>query len=202
MKNYLFIFDMGNVIVNNCAVFEDVVKSLGFKEISETQKRDMMNVFAAATRGNITSMESLEITARREGLPAPCENFWLKFFKPEMIEDSLKFVEAIKKQGYRVVCGTNTIDVHYNYHIEHKEYGIFDKVYASNLMGQMKPDATFWMAIKEAEKSYSYDKMFFFDDMEENVRAAESLGINAHVFTTAQDAAEYVKKICGLEIKF
>ena len=202
MKNYLFIFDMGNVIVKNCAVFDDVVKSLGFKDLNASQKIDMLNVFDAATRGNITSMESLEITARREGLPAPSENYWLKFFKPEMIEDSVKFVEAIKKQGYRAVCGTNTIDVHYNYHMEHNEYGIFDKVYASNLIGQMKPDATFWMAIKEAEKSYGYDEMFFFDDMEENVRTAKSLGINAHVFTTAQDAAEYVKKTCGIDFKF
>ena len=200
MKKYLFIFDMGNVVVNNCAIFKDVINALGFKNITEEQKDEMQNIFAAATRGNITSMEMHKIVAERNGLPQPKENYSLSFFHPKMIDSTVNLIEKLKKDGYRVVCGTNTIDVHYAYHMEHHEYDIFDKVYASQLMGHMKPDVTFWMAIKDAEKKYEYSDMFFFDDLEENVQAAASLGINAHLFTDADDAAEYIRKVADIEV--
>lgn len=200
MKKYLFIFDMGNVVVDSCSIFKDIINALGFKNITEEQKDDMRNIFEATTRGNITSMEMLRIVAERNGLPEPTENYSRKFFKPRMIPETVELISKIKKAGFRVVCGTNTIDVHYAYHMEHKEYDIFDKVYASQIMRQMKPDVTFWMAIKNAEKDYDYNEMFFFDDMEENVKAAASLGINAHLFTDADDAAEYIRKVAGIEL--
>jgi len=199
MKNYLFIFDMGGVLAMNVSLWKDVGKALGLQDpIKEGPQ--YLGLLDAASRGNITSMEDLCLIAERAHLPRPAENYWKTFFHPILHQPTLNLIAALKKAGQRVVCGTNTIDVHYQCHIHNGDYNCFDKVYASNIMGQIKPDITFWHAIKNAEKTYRFDDMFFFDDNPDNTAAAASLGIHAHVFTTAEDTAAYINAECGTDV--
>ena len=195
--NKLFIFDMGGVVVNNCSLWPDVARAVGVDDV------DYRSVYGrllqAAHRGDISSMENLRIMAARAGRPVPQENYWQKFFHPDMCPGTVQLIESLKSCGQRVVCGTNTIDVHYQYHIDHHEYDCFDAVYASNLLGQAKPDITFWHAIRNAEK-YAFEDMFFFDDMIDNVAAAASLGIKAHQFTTSAEAADYIRAETNLAL--
>ena len=53
-------------------------------------------------------------------------------------------IEELKKKGYRVVCATNTEKAHYDYHLASGQYEIFDTVYASLHLKEVKPDAAFF----------------------------------------------------------
>lgn len=197
----LFIFDMGGVVVRNCDAWEAVITALGIPYPAEDATR-LRALIAAAGRGNITSAEALELMTKRAGLPPPAENPWETAFHPRVDEKTVSLITQLKAHRQRVVCGTNTIDVHYDYHVRHGEYAAFDAVYASHLIGQIKPDKTFWYCIRDAEKDYAFSDMFFFDDLQENVCAAAALGIHAHVFTTAEDAAAYITAATGLRFAF
>jgi len=194
MKNNLYIFDMGGVMTGSFWVWENICKTMGIPDAENAAKRHG-GLIDAACRGDISSEECLALIARREHCAEPKENLWRSFFKPTVNTDTVRLVEELRAAGNRVVCGTNVIDVHYDYHTEHGEYTCFDKVYASHLIRQIKPDITFWHCIKAAEKSYAFEDMFFFDDTEENVAAAQSLGIHAHRFTTADDARAFIKSV-------
>ncbi len=196
MKPFLFIFDMGGVMTTGFLVWEKICRAMGISDAVAAEKKHG-GLIDAACRGDISGMESLELLARRENCAAPKENYWLTFFTPTLITETLALVRDLRAGGQRVVCGTNTLDVHYRYHVEHNEYACFDKVYASHLMRQIKPDITFWHYIKTAEKSYDFSNMLFFDDNKSNVAAAESLGIHAHLFTKADDARIYIESITG-----
>jgi glucose-1-phosphatase len=197
---YLFIFDMGGVVVRECSLWTGVIKALGLED-SETTLAAYLGPLQAASRGNISSMESLTLTAQRERLPVPRENYWQTLFHPVCNEQTVSLINTLRTAGQRVVCGTNTIDVHYEYHMKKGEYDIFDKVYASNIIGQIKPDITFWHKIRDAEKNYTFSDMLFFDDLKENVDAAASLGIHACLFTGAAGAAEYIRTVTGMSLK-
>jgi putative hydrolase of the HAD superfamily len=89
------------------------------------------------------------------------------------------------KQKIRVVLGTNTIDSHYKVHINRGDYSIFQKVYASNVIGYAKPDINFYKYILDSEK-IEPSECILIDDSPKNVEAANSIGINGIVFSDAQ----------------
>ena len=129
------------------------------------------------------------------------KNYWKKFFRPTLKTETAKLIKAIKKSDARIVCGTNTFDVYYDYLSEAGFYADFDKVYASCFMHTRKPDVSFWQYIRNEEKTYDFSDMLFFDDSEANVRAAESLGIHAHRFTEADKAKEFILSVLGNDCK-
>ena len=85
----------------------------------------------------------------------------------------------------RVVCGTNTLDPHYDYHLSRGHYDIFDAVFASNKIGLSKPDPEFYRYILRDE-GVNPENAFFVDDTEVNVLSAERMGINATLFTDSK----------------
>lgn len=106
-------------------------------------------------------------------------------FHPETNEKTVELINALKKNN-RVVCGTNTIQSHWENHMERGDYAHFHQTYASNKIGFAKPDKKFFEIILEAE-GISADQAFFTDDKEENCKAAAEVGINTVHFTTAED---------------
>ena len=89
------------------------------------------------------------------------------------------------KTKHRVVCGTNTIQSHWENHLERGDYSYFDQTYASNKIGVAKPEPLFFKLILEAE-GYLPENTFFVDDKEKNCKAAASVGINTELITTPQ----------------
>lgn len=209
---HLYIFDMGGVVSEHCFVWKQICDAMQLPPPETTDSRgDFLRLEAATMRGDITSMEMLHLLAARTGRPVPQENYWRTFFEPVLQPGTVQLIRDLQAAGNRVVCGTNTIDVHYQSHIDHGDYSIFDAVYASHLMGQVKPDITFWHYIRNAENAatdpacvrvrpaggWAFSDMLFFDDMQKNVDAAASLGIHAHQFTTAEKARAFVESVTG-----
>ena len=116
------------------------------------------------------------------------------YFHPKRNEGTVELIKDLRK-NHRVVCGTNTIDSHWENHMERGDYSYFDQTYASNKIGLAKPDPKFWQTIMQAE-GYAPEETFFTDDRLDNIEAARALGINAQQFITAEELRkEWVKYI-------
>ena len=194
----LFIFDMDGVVTSN---FTYSGKNLFFDKLGVTSndfsKLSKKAGFHELDIGEITVKQFWKnwndvIAKDRPDLPKVENDLLRLYFHPELNTGTVELIKALRTK-HRVVCGTNTIDSHWENHLERGDYSYFNQVYASNKIGCAKPDPHFFELILEAENT-APENAFFTDDKEENVVAAARLGIHAEVFTTAAELTEKWKK--------
>ena len=202
----LFIFDMGDVVAHNVAVEGAVAKAVGMseREFYEVCKYDRAargkivekidirdaDIMTMLSNGEVTTDEFWSEFTRRTGVRVSTDYLGL-FFNPVLDAGVVDIVKSLRK-NYRVVCGTNTIQSHYDIHLARSDYALFDKTYASNIIGASKPDVEFWKRIMLAE-SVAPEDVFFTDDNEANCAASSSLGIRTFRFTNADDLRNEVR---------
>lgn len=186
----LCIFDMGGVVANNTSVVPYISKELGIND-KEFLELAGIETFILLQTGELSSKDFWEKFSKNFGKEIK-DDLWAKFFKPTINNETVEIINNLKKK-IRVVLGTNTIDSHYNVHMERKDYDVFQKVYASNLIGYAKPDVDFYYHILKEEGVKPEDSIFI-DDTVKNVDAANSIGINGIVFTDAPALKETLSK--------
>ena len=131
--------------------------------------------------------------------PPPSKGSLLgKFFTPVLDQPTVDVLKELKRQGMRVVAGTNVIDAHFKHHQETGQYDIFDKLYASHHMGIQKPDRGFYTHILEKE-GVKPGEAFFTDDMQENVDAAKECGLAAFLYTDAETLRSQLKSLGAMQ---
>ncbi len=204
----LFLFDMGGVVARNVAVEGAVAKAVGMSESefyaackydrdargkNRNEKIDMgdADIMTMLSNGEITTGEFWSEFKKRTGVRTAMEYLGI-FFNPVLDDGVVEIVKALRKK-YRVVCGTNTIQSHYDIHLARGDYALFDKTYASNIIGASKPDVEFWKRIMLGE-SVAPEDIFFTDDNEANCAASSSLGIRTFRFTNANDLRNEVRE--------
>ncbi len=210
----LFIFDMGGVVTNTFRM-DSIYKKL------KLEKKDFQNICRSGNRniehelniGKIGSSEfweefnrrvselkkmknkcSLEELNKISSIPTVATDLFRLFFHPSKNLETIELIKSLKEKN-RVVCGTNTIQSHWENHMERGDYAFFNQTYASNKIGCAKPDPHFFELILEAEETIP-ENAFFTDDREENVAAAASLGIHADLFTTASELTAKWQQYC------
>jgi len=198
----LFIFDMGGVVVQNSSIAGTIAAHLGISkraflrgtssdyEDTHASSYNLSDIYAI-TQGKINSERFWGNFTQRTGI-AVSGDPWYDLFDPAFDKKIAAIIARLKTNGYRVVCGTNTIEAHYRKHEERGDYSIFDTVYASHLMGIMKPDMAFWRFILSKE-NIQPSEAFFVDDSEENTNAAKKLGLTTHLFTNVEGLANSLK---------
>lgn len=211
----LFIFDMGGVVTTTFGTDNQMYKRLGmnradFDSICKMKGDDIFNLLQI---GKISVTEFWEVFYKRvgsiqreifDGIIDVYQVYGLSHeldfqnmktydydlfrlcFHPELNKETVEIIETLRKNGHRVVCGTNTIESHWENHMERGDYSYFDQTYASNKIGLAKPDKAFWQTIMDFE-GYKPEESFFTDDREDNCQGAAECGINVHQFKTAQD---------------
>ena len=182
MRN-LFIFDMGNVITTNVDVLPPIAEhfSIPLDELRDVCRDE----FLGLASGRITTDEFWAQFGRIFGVEADAD-YLSAFFEPETDPAMAGLVTRLRSEGHRVVCGTNTIESHYRVHQERGDYDIFDHVYASQLIGLVKPDPAFFRYIvgKETEPAgANFDNVVFIDDLPRNVDSAAGEGLLSFLFT-------------------
>lgn len=68
---------------------------------------------------------------------------------------------------------------------------MFDKVYYSWQTGFMKPSAEAYLNVLN-ENNLKPEEVIYFDDSEENIKIANSLGIKSFLFKSAEDVKEKI----------
>ncbi len=189
----LFIFDMGGVVTNTFKM-DSIYQKLNVSksEFSEICKKNDDDIWHKLETGIISVNQFWDEYNRRiinndKANPAETDLFRL-FFHPSKNLQTIELIKALK-QNNRVVCGTNTIQSHWENHMERGDYAFFNQTYASNKIGCAKPDPHFFELILEAEETKAQNA-FFTDDKAENVAAAASIGIHAEIFTSAAELTE------------
>ena len=142
------------------------------------------------SNGEVTTDEFWSEFEKRTGVRVSTDYLGL-FFNPVLNNGVVDIVRSLRKK-YRVVCGTNTIQSHYDIHLARGDYALFEKTYASNMIGASKPDVEFWKRIMLAE-GVAPEDIFFTDDNEANCAASSSLGIRTFRFTNADDLRNEVR---------
>jgi putative hydrolase of the HAD superfamily len=174
----LFVFDMGEVVIYNTRVLNKISDFLNiskeeFMTMALKSKIDLLQTGDIKTQefwNNFSNISGIKI----EGDPLE------KFFRPRKNERIYELINFLKNK-YRVVCGTNTIDSHYYYLQKADYYSVFDKVYASNLMGYSKPQEEFFNYILK-EENVKPEEVVFIDDSIENINSARKIGLKTILF--------------------
>ena len=189
----LFIFDMGGVVTNTFKM-DSIYQKLNISknDFSEICKKNNNDIWHKLETGIISVNQfwneyNSRIQSIEKAKPAETDLFRL-FFHPSKNLQTIELIKSLKKNN-RVICGTNTIQSHWENYMERGDYAFFNQTYASNKIGCAKPDPHFFELILEAEETEAQNA-FFTDDKEENVAAAASLGIHAELFTTAAELTE------------
>jgi putative hydrolase of the HAD superfamily len=180
----LYIFDMGNVIIDI-----DFKRVLGvWSNLSGTplamltERFSMGEVFQKHERGEISDEDFAAELCHEMGIALSFEQFslgWQSVFvglRPEVII----IFKTLREQGNRVVVLSNTNRLHLNYWPEHypEIEANTDALYLSQDLGMRKPEQRIFEYVLNKE-GVTASQAVFFDDVIENVDAARSMGIEA-----------------------
>ncbi|MGO3683270.1 MAG: glucose-1-phosphatase, partial [Proteus vulgaris] len=153
-------------------------------------------VFKLHERGNITDIEFAEEINSELGMSLSFEQFaegWQAIFiavRPEVID----IMNKLREQGHRVVVLSNTNRLHQDYWPEHypEIAASADFLYLSQDLGMRKPDPELFKYVLESEDVEAQNAVFF-DDLQINVDAALSVGMNAVHVIDKNTIIEYFK---------
>lgn len=214
----LFIFDMGGVVTSTFkidSIFEKLnLSRQDFYQICKLNNNDIwhkleigqidvntfwkefnlrVEILQREYDDNILSLGHPDFEGKEVNLIPPVKNDLFRlYFHPQLNEKTVELIGALRKK-HRVICGTNTIQSHWENHLERGDYTYFDQTYASNKIGLAKPNPDFFKIILEAE-GYQAQDAFFVDDKEENCRAAASIGIKTKLMVSPEDLyKEWIK---------
>lgn len=192
----LFIFDMGGVVTNTFEL-DSMVKQIGiskedFWNICKNGQRNFWDEFQKGLIGINEFWTLFNENSEKYNFKKVMHDYFRLNFNPVRKNLTVEMIQKLK-QKHRVVCGTNTIQSHYENHMECGDYLIFNKTYASNKIQAIKPDSDFFQLIMNAE-GFLPSETFFVDDKIENCEAAKKIGINTVHFICEKDLYDEWKK--------
>jgi putative hydrolase of the HAD superfamily len=138
-------------------------------------------LFVALMEGKLSTQGFWAAFSQRSEITIEKDDLFGRFFHPVLDESVHSLILRLREQN-RVVCGTNTIEEHYCFHLKRGDYSVFDTVYASHKIGIAKPRPEFYRYILEQE-NVPPSQIVFIDDNLENIEAAQRLGIHSCHFT-------------------
>ncbi len=175
------IFDIGSVLVS--FNYPDFLKHLGYSEAVQ-KELDVIKeggpFWQKMDRGLMTEEEGLKIyldmipTYKKEAEYA----FTHMAYYMEEITPTSRFLRAAKAKGYQVYYLSNYS--HRNWEIIFERFDffrLFDGGVVSYQVHQVKPDAEIYQTLL-GKYGLAPENTLFIDDRENNIRAAEKLGIH------------------------
>ncbi|MBC8954324.1 glucose-1-phosphatase [Xenorhabdus sp. PB62.4] len=195
----LYIFDMGNVIIDIdfkrvLAVWSNLS---GTPLATLTPKFSLGELFEKHECGQISDRQFAEMMCDEMEVSLSFEQFeegWNAVFigiRQEVIE----LMNKLRAQTHRVVVLSNTNRLHFNYWpVRYPEIAAStDFLYLSQDLGMRKPDPDVFKYVLETE-DVTAEQAVFFDDVFGNVEAARKSGINAIHVTDRSVVPEYFKR--------
>ena len=183
------IFDFGNVVA--FFDYEKATTKLGAHlGLSGREMLDRLGPlgFVAHLReyetGRLTTRSFAEQIGRWFSLDIPHEEFaaaWADIFTPN--ESIVPVIRDLKQQGYRLILGSNTNDLHAAHFREQFRATMdqFDHLVLSHEVGHVKPSREFYLACSAAAGSDPADCLFI-DDLPANIAGARAAGLIGIVY--------------------
>ncbi len=170
------IFDLGNVLVKlNPEGCIGAFKAIGMGELANPNPQsEGMKLMSKLGVGMITTEAFCDAARELTGADVLVE----------IPDEKKKRLLQLKKAGYRLFLLSNTIDIHWDYCVEHlfpyQNHGVedyFEYCFLSQRMHLAKPDARIYEEVVRQANIHP-DETLFIDDLKENCEAAEKLGIH------------------------
>ena len=189
----LYLFDMEGVVVRNHDVEPGIAEEL---QISRKEfYRHAGSNLLLLSNGKIEVAEFWRRFSQAYGREVR-EDLFSKYFSPELDWEIVKLIEKLKSRA-RVVCGTNTLESHFQYLLFRGYYQWFHAVYPSHQIGVSKPDVEFYQYILAQERASPHETVFI-DDTLENIVAADALELRAIHYTNRRALEERIREISDL----
>lgn len=202
MKIKNIIFDFGGVILKHRkAIMEEFISkmfSIPFKQASGAWKENRTNL----ATGEISSKEflkNLKVQLKSDSSVNKLLETWSGLYQKETEEVNWELLDFIKdlKSKYQVILFTDTIDVHDEYNRKRGIYERFHQVFKSFEEKTIKTDKNAFLNVLKKIKSKP-EECIFIDDLELNVKNAESLGMKGIIFRNNGQLKEEIKQFIKL----
>jgi glucose-1-phosphatase len=205
MRRPALIFDFGNVVAHfdyrkaaarlgarlglSGEEILDRLRPLGFSDL--LKRYESGKISAEAFTKGVSDMVGLEITHEEFAVA------WADIFTPN--ESIARLIEGLKSEGYTLVLGSNTNDLHAGQFRRQfaETLAHFDRLVLSYEVGHIKPSAAFYLACAEAAGAEPEDCVFI-DDMPENVEGARAAGLVGLLY---QSTESLIGELEGLGVK-
>ena len=182
------IFDLGNVLVKlNPEGCIGAFKAIGMGELVEQNPQsEGMKLMSKLGVGMITTEEFCDAARELTGADVTNEDIIAAANKMLVVipDEKKERLLLLKKAGYRLFLLSNTIDIHWDYCVEHlfpyQSYGVedyFEHCFLSQRMHLAKPNVRIYEEVIRLANIHP-DETLFIDDLKENCEAAEKLGIH------------------------
>ncbi len=179
------ILDMGNVLIEY-----DVDRPLdALCPDGESKKIIRRELFESgewieSDRGSITDAQMLAAAKKRvpekyHNALEGCERQWTEFLN--RIDGAPEFCRAMREGGKNIYVLSNASWRFYEYFPRFYDMDFFDGVVVSSDLHIIKPESGIYEYILD-KYGLKADECLFIDDREENVRGAETVGMNAVLF--------------------
>lgn len=192
----LFVFDMGNVVVKNIHMLGKISRRWNLPK--EEFKADYRKYDFALMDGTLEPEKYWDHVHTKFGIRVEGDPFG-KEFNPTFNDEVVDLVKRLRKEGKRVVCGSNTIASHWDILERMGALALFDKAYASHEMGISKPSRQFFEHILDKEKGKA-GTTYFVDDYEENIVMAAQMGLKCLFYADGveQSSSEKLSEVFAL----
>jgi HAD superfamily hydrolase (TIGR01509 family) len=123
------------------------------------------------------------------------EEFWKYWFQAEKQSDRvIEYAKNLKEKGLKIFVLSNNFKERANFYGHYPwMYEVVDKAYFSWQTGYVKPDVKAWEIVL-SENNLKGEECIYFDDQEQNVASAKSLGIHSYIFTNEEELEEIINR--------
>ncbi len=181
-------FDMGNVLVK--------YQPQAYKIFAENHNIDIEkarealineDVFLKSGKGDIMEEEFIKIMEDAFGVKLTTEEV-IETYSNEIKEviDGIEDLLNILRTDYRLSILSNTFFAHWEYFKTTPLHDMFDLPMASHILREIKPDEAIYRKALSKMKAKPHEVVFI-DDLEENIKAAQEIGIYAFQSLTIED---------------
>lgn len=184
----IILFDADGVILTGKRFSKHLELNYGIPE--ESLFPFFNGIFKECIVGNADLKEILPSYLKLWGWEKGIEEFLNCWFKSEhkIDEKLMGYIQNVRKKGIICCIATNQEKHRVTYMLNEMKFDMhFDNLYASSLLGYMKPDLKFYGKIMEDLENVEKEEVLFWDDTKEYIKAAKEFGINAELYTSYND---------------
>lgn len=192
------IFDLGNVLLSWKP--DEYFKKSGYDTL--TFNLIMNDVFKSPEwlsldNGDLTTPEAIELIAEKSSLRkeyiSSLFNLRTKIIYP--LTENIRLLPELKKKGFKLYFLSNfPLDFFEEVKKEYNFFRYFDGGIISAEVRHSKPDIKIYKILLE-KYSLNPEECFYIDDIEINVRAAESAGLKGYCYKSSSDLPEELQTI-------
>ncbi len=194
------IFDLGSVVFKEdwIGLNKEFFEKFGISTLIRTKYgKRIQKIYDDALVGNKKMRDVFKEICAQENknynINELC-SFYKEAYKRNKIlnHEVIRLIKKLRKR-VKVVCYTDTNDLHFKAHEEQGILKLFDKKFASHQIGKRKSNPSAFKKILRKLK-LKPQEVLFIDNNQKNIDSAKSLGINTILFKNNKELIKDLKK--------